>query len=84
MNLQEKYTELIASKGENMMQILTALTPEEKKYINAKIIVQYLEKDLENLDSNHPWRDDLYIKKQISDWNELIHQLESKQNLASC
>ncbi|GAB3708420.1 hypothetical protein [Flavobacterium koreense] len=84
MDLQEKYNVVMASKGEEMMKMLANLTPIEQKYINAKMIVPYLESELKNLDENHPWRNALYIKQQIHDWKEIIKQLESQQHLAQC
>lgn len=84
MDLQEKYNEVMNSKGEEMIKILSNLKPIEQKYINAKIIVPYLENELKTLDENHPWRNALYIKQQIHDWKEIIKQLESQQNLAQC
>ncbi len=74
----------MSAKGEAMLQILANLTSAEQKYINAKIIVQYLEEDLERYNPDHPWRDALYIKKQIYDWTEIIQQLESQLHLAQC
>lgn len=84
MDLQEKYNVVMASKGEEMMKMLANLTPIEHKYINAKIIVPYLESQLKHLEENHPWRNESYIKQQIHDWKEIIKQLESQQHLAQC
>lgn len=84
MDLKEKYNVVMASKGEEMMKMLANLTPIEHKYINAKIIVPYLETQLKHLEENHPWRNESYIKQQIHDWKEIIKQLESQQHLAQC
>lgn len=82
MDLLQKYNQAMSSKGQDMLNILASLTPTEQKYINAKIIIQSLEEDLKKIDPNHPFKNELYIKKQISDWSEIIQELESKQNLA--
>jgi len=84
MDLQEKYNLVMASKGEEMMKMLANLTPIEHKYINAKIIVPYLESQLKDLDENLTWRNESYIKQQIHNWKEIIKQLESQQHLAHC
>lgn len=86
MNLQQKYAEAMSSKGENMMTILSNLSEVESKYINARIIIEYLEKDLilsEAGDTTNFLKSPEYIKKQISDWKQLVNDLESKQHLAA-
>jgi hypothetical protein len=87
MNLQAKYNEVMNSAGEQMISILAKLSEVESKYINAKMIIDFLKSDLDRAELSQTvsvFRTPEYIKQQITYWQQLVDDLESKQNLASC
>ena len=83
MTLQEIFSKILYSEGQDMLDQLKKLTPVEKEYINARIIINSLEENILNIQMfDLPWQTEEKYKKDLNDWKQKVSIMESKQHLA--